>query len=181
MNIHETLFSIGLLIIGAKLLEGIFKRFGLNSIIAYAVAGVVLGPITGLIETGAETDIILGIGIFVFFFLIGLEELDVKGFLSAHPRQTVHRGDAFSHYLDVGLLAVTTDYLIDLELTSISLRRWALRACSHSQASASSPRFSSMKATQRTRWRSNLHSGHHRRTHRTLRLRIRHQRALLRQ
>lgn len=116
MNIHETLFSIGLLIIGAKLLEGIFKRFGLNSIIAYAVAGVVLGPITGLIETGAETDIILGIGIFVFFFLIGLEELDIKGFLSA-IRGRLFIAATLSVIISMLVsLAVTTDYFIDLEL-----------------------------------------------------------------
>ena len=46
MEIHETLLSIGLLLIVAKLLEGIFKRFGLNSIIAYATAGVILEPAT---------------------------------------------------------------------------------------------------------------------------------------
>ena len=116
MNIHETLFSIGLLIIGAKLLEGIFKRFGLNSIIAYAVAGVVLGPITGLIETGTETDIILGIGIFVFFFLIGLEELDIKGFISA-IRGRLFIAATLSVIISMLVsLAVTTDYFIDLEL-----------------------------------------------------------------
>ena len=48
MEIHEVLFSVGLLIVVAKLLEGVFKRFGLSSIIAYATTGVVLGPLTGL-------------------------------------------------------------------------------------------------------------------------------------
>ena len=116
MNIHETLFSIGLLIIGAKLLEGIFKRFGLNSIIAYAVAGVILGPVTGLIETGTETDIILGIGIFVFFFLIGLEELDIKGSISA-IRGRLFIAATLSVIISMLVsLAVTTDYFIDLEL-----------------------------------------------------------------
>ena len=46
MELHESLVSIGLLLIVAKLLEGVFKRFGLNSIIAYATAGVILGPAT---------------------------------------------------------------------------------------------------------------------------------------
>ena len=59
MEIHETLLSIGLLLIVAKLLEGIFKRFGLNSIIAYATAGVILGPATGLVKSGAEIEIVL--------------------------------------------------------------------------------------------------------------------------
>ncbi len=116
MHIHETLFSIGLLLIGAKLIEGIFKRFGLNSIIAYAVAGVILGPLTGLVETGTETDIIFGIGIFIFFFLIGLEELDIKGFIAA-IRGRLFIVATLSVVISMLVsLAITTDYVIDLEL-----------------------------------------------------------------
>ena len=116
MELHEALFSIGLLIVVAKLLEGIFKRFGLNSIIAYGATGVLLGPVTGLVSTGPEVGIILGMGIFVFFFLIGLEELDIWGFIAAI------RGRLFlAAVLSVTIsmlvsLAVTTDYLIDLGL-----------------------------------------------------------------
>lgn len=116
MELHEALFSIGLLIVVAKLLEGIFKRFGLNSIIAYATTGVILGPVTGLVEASSEVEIILSIGIFIFFFLIGLEELDIRGFLSAI------RGRLFlAAVLSVTIsllvsLAVTTDTFFDLGL-----------------------------------------------------------------
>ena len=116
MDIHESLLSIGLLIVLAKLLEGVFKRFGLNSIIAYATTGVILGPATGLVKSGTEIEIVLSLGIFIFFFLIGLEELDISGFLSAI------RGRLFiASVLSVTIsllvsLAVTTDYLIDLQL-----------------------------------------------------------------
>ncbi len=116
MELHESLLSIGLLIVVAKLLEGVFNRFGLNSIVAYATAGVVLGPITGLVESGTEVEVFLGLGIFVFFFLIGLEELDIRGFLSAI------RGRLFlASVLSVTIamlvsLAVTTDFLFDLGL-----------------------------------------------------------------
>ena len=116
MDIHESLLSIGLLIVVAKLLEGVFKRFGLNSIIAYATTGVILGPATGLVKSGTEIEIVLSLGIFIFFFLIGLEELDISGFLSAI------RGRLFiASVLSVTIsllvsLAVTTDYLIDLQL-----------------------------------------------------------------
>lgn len=44
MDIHAALFSIGILIVVAKLLEGVFKRFGLNSIIAYAFTGLSSAP-----------------------------------------------------------------------------------------------------------------------------------------
>ena len=116
VEIHDALFNVGALIVAAKLLEGIFKRFGLNSIFAYAIAGVILGPATGLVETGRELDLILSIGIFMFFFLIGLEELDISGFIAAI------RGRLFiASVLSVTLstlvsLTVTTDVFFDLGL-----------------------------------------------------------------
>ena len=116
MELHESLFAIGGMIVVAKLLEGIFKRFGLNSIIAYATTGVILGPVTGLVRMGTEIEIVLSIGIFVFFFLIGLEELDIRGFVSAI------RGRLFlAAVLSVTIsmlvsLAVTTDFFFDLGL-----------------------------------------------------------------
>ena len=116
MEIHESLFAIGVLIVAAKLLEGVFKRLGLNAIFAYAIAGVVLGPMTGLVHTGEEIDLILSIGIFMFFFLIGLEELDIAGFLAA-----IRGRIFFTAVLAVTLsmlvsLAVTTDLFFDLGL-----------------------------------------------------------------
>ena len=108
MDIYDALFAVGLLIVVAKLFEGIFKRFGLNSIIAYAVTGIVLGPVTGLVETGSDVDIILGIGIFIFFFLIGIEELDIKGFL------VVIRGRLFL----ASVLSVTISLLVSLTVTT---------------------------------------------------------------
>ena len=116
MEIHDALFSIGLLIIVAKLLEGVFKRFGLNSIVAYATTGVLLGPATGLVEPDAEMEIVLSIGIFVFFFLIGLDELDIRGFLSA-IRGRLFLASLLSVVISlVVALAVTTDAVIDLHL-----------------------------------------------------------------
>ena len=116
MELHEALFTVGALIVAAKLLEGIFKRFGLNAIFAYAVAGVVLGPATGLVHTGPSVELILSIGIFIFFFLIGLEELDIAGFVSA-----IRGRIFFTAVLAVTIsmlvsLAVTTDVFFDLGL-----------------------------------------------------------------
>ena len=116
MEIDEALFSIGLLIVGAKLLEGVFKRFGLNAIIAYATAGVILGPATGLVESASEVEIILGIGIFMFFFLIGLEELDIRGFLAA-IRGRLFLASVLSVTISLLVsLVVTTDIFFDLHL-----------------------------------------------------------------
>ena len=113
---HEALFSIGLLIVFAKLLEGLFKRFGLSAIIAYATSGVVLGPVTGLVETGAEVEIILGIGIYLFFFLIGLDELDVRGFVAA-IRGRLFVASVLSVVISLLVsLSVTTDLFFDVHL-----------------------------------------------------------------
>ena len=116
MDIQDALFAVGLLIVVAKLLEGVFKRFGLNSIIAYATTGVILGPVTGLVETGSEVEIILGIGIFIFFFLIGLEELDIRGLLAA-IRGRLFLASTLSVTISLLVsLAVTTDIFFDLGL-----------------------------------------------------------------
>ena len=81
--IQNALLSIGLLIVVAKLLEGVLRRFRINAIVAYTVTGVLLGPIAGIIEPTGEIQILLGIGIFLLFFLIGLDELDISGFMAA--------------------------------------------------------------------------------------------------
>ena len=116
MELHQVLLSIGLLVVVAKLFEGVFKRFGLNSIIAYAAAGIILGPATHVIKTGPEVDTILGIGIFIFFFLIGLEELDIQGFVRA-VRGRLFLASVLSVTLSLLVsLAVTTDVFFDLGL-----------------------------------------------------------------
>ena len=116
LELHEVLLTIGLLVVVAKLFEGVFKRFGLNSIIAYAAAGIILGPATNLIKTGPEVNAILGIGIFIFFFLIGLEELDIQGFVRA-VRGRLFAAAVLSVTLSLLVsLAVTTDIFFDLGL-----------------------------------------------------------------
>ena len=78
----QALLFIGMLIVFAKLAEGVLSRVGLNSIVAYTAAGILLGPVTGLVEITAHIKIFLDIGVFIFFFLIGLDEIDIPGFMS---------------------------------------------------------------------------------------------------
>ena len=80
----QALLFIGLLIVLAKLSEGVLSRVGLSSIVAYTLAGIILGPVTGVIdvEETEHIDIFLKIGVFIFFFLIGLDEIDIPGFMS---------------------------------------------------------------------------------------------------
>jgi Kef-type K+ transport system membrane component KefB len=116
LEIYDALLAIGLLIVFAKLLEGVFNRFGLNSIIAYATTGIILGPVTGLVEASGDVELILSVGIFMFFFLIGLEELDIRGFLSA-IRGRLFLASVLSVTISLLVsLAVTTDIIFDLGL-----------------------------------------------------------------
>ncbi len=87
-EIRESLLSLGLLIIVAKLAEGIFRRIHLSSILAYAFTGVMLGPVLdamGLwsINPTGHIDLLLTLGVFVFFFLIGLDEIDIPSFVAS--------------------------------------------------------------------------------------------------
>ena len=79
---HEALLSIGLMIAVAKLMEGVLGRFRLSAIVGYIATGVLLGPVLGIVEPTTELQAFLGIGGFLFFFLIGLDEIDIQGFMA---------------------------------------------------------------------------------------------------
>jgi len=76
----DALLHVGLLVVAAKLGEGLLRRIRLNAIVAYTLAGVLLGPATGIVEPTDEIQVFLAVGVAVFFFLIGLDELDLPGF-----------------------------------------------------------------------------------------------------
>ena len=116
MEVFDALFAIGLLLVVAKLLEGLFKRIGINAIFAYAIAGVILGPATGLVEPNRDIQLLLNIGIFVFFFLVGLDELDISGFVSAIRGRLFVTAVLSVAISMVGCMLVTTDVLFDVGL-----------------------------------------------------------------
>ncbi len=64
----ETLLPIGFLVVVAKLAEGVLGRFGLSSIVAFTLTGIVLGPVCGVVELVPELELFLGIGVFALFF-----------------------------------------------------------------------------------------------------------------
>ena len=114
--LEEALLSIGLVIVVAKLAEGLLRHFRLNAIVAYTATGILLGPIAGIVEPTSDMKILLGIGIFLFFFLIGLDELDISGFIAAiHGRFFV--ASIISVFLSLlAALTVTSDMLYDFGL-----------------------------------------------------------------
>ena len=116
MEVFDALFAVGLLLVVAKLLEGLFKRVGISAIFAYAIAGVLLGPVTGLVEPNRDIQLLLNIGIFVFFFLVGLDELDISGFLSAIRGRLFVAAVLSVAISMVGSMLVTTNVLFDVGL-----------------------------------------------------------------
>ena len=114
--LEEALLSIGLVIVVAKLVEGLLRHFRLNAIVAYTATGILLGPIAGLVEPTSEMQILLGIGIFLFFFLIGLDELDISGFIAA-IRGRFFATALISVFISlVAALSVTSDIFYDFGL-----------------------------------------------------------------
>ena len=107
------LSSLGLV---AKVAEGVFRRFGLNSIIAYAATGILLGPVLGVVEVTHELSVLLGIGIFVFFFLIGLDEIDISAFVASIQGRFFVAAIVSLTIAFLGALAVTTDLIFDFNL-----------------------------------------------------------------
>ena len=117
-EIRESLLSLGLLIIVAKLAEGIFRRLHLSSILAYALTGVMLGPVLdamGLwsIHPTGHIHLLLTLGVFVFFFLIGLDEIDIPSFV-ASLRGHYFLAAVVSVLFSLGIaMLVTTDFVHD--------------------------------------------------------------------
>lgn len=78
----HSLLAIGLLLITAKLLEGVVVRLRQSSLLAYVAAGLILGPGLKIVEPSIELTVFFGIGVIFMFFLIGLDEMDVSGLVA---------------------------------------------------------------------------------------------------
>ncbi len=60
----------------------LLDRIGLSSIVAYTAAGILLGPVAGIVEPTNKLQVFLGIGVFILFFLVGLDKIDIPGFVA---------------------------------------------------------------------------------------------------
>ncbi|MCY4556087.1 MAG: cation:proton antiporter [Chloroflexi bacterium] len=121
IQLRESLLALGTLIITAKLFEGIFRRLRLNAIVAYAAAGILLGPVMDLtgvwsVDSTLHIELLLTLGIFIFFFLIGLDEIDISSFM-ASLRGHYFLAAVLSVVLSLGIsMLVTTDLVFDFGL-----------------------------------------------------------------
>ena len=119
---HEALLSLGLLVIATKLAEGVFRRLRLNAIVAYVTAGLLLGPVLELsgiwsIDSSGHLELLLTLGVFIFFFLIGLDEIDISSFM-ATLRGHYFLTAILSVILSMGVsMLVTTDWVFDFGLS----------------------------------------------------------------
>ena len=102
------LLDVALLIVTAKAAERVLGRLGLHAAVACTLAGAVLGPLAGVVEPTAATGLLLSAGAVAFFFIVGLDEIDVPGFLAA----------ARGRYLAAAALAVGVAVLAGLAVTA---------------------------------------------------------------
>ena len=104
----DLLLDIGLLIAAAKVAEQLLGRLGLHPAVACTLAGAVLGPLTGIVQPPEAADILLFAAAFVFL-VVGLDEVDLPGFLAAaRGRYLVAAGFAAGAAV-LAALAVTSD------------------------------------------------------------------------
>ena len=125
-QIKESLLALGILIIAAKLAEGLFRRLRLNAIIAYAAVGILLGPALNSlgiwhVQATGHIELLLTLGVFIFFFLIGLDEIDISSFVQS-LRGHYFLAAMLSVLFSLGISMVVTtgaiyDFGIDLGLT----------------------------------------------------------------
>ncbi|MCX8147480.1 MAG: cation:proton antiporter [Candidatus Woesearchaeota archaeon] len=73
MDFVFTLVSIGLLLLFAKLLGELSERFGVSSLVGEIIAGIMLGPVIGLVSLNNFIDNFVMLGIILLLFLAGME------------------------------------------------------------------------------------------------------------
>lgn len=69
----QLLLNLGFIVVGAAIFAFLGKLIRMPSIVAYIVAGVVLGPVLHIVEIGDSLKLISKLGIALLLFLVGLE------------------------------------------------------------------------------------------------------------
>ncbi|MGB0745208.1 MAG: cation:proton antiporter [Opitutales bacterium] len=67
------LLDLGFIVVLAAVFAFLGKAVKMPSIVAYIIAGMVLGPVTGLVELDHSLELISELGIALLLFLVGLE------------------------------------------------------------------------------------------------------------
>lgn len=105
----QALLTLGLLLITAKVLEGVAIRLRQSTLLAYLAAGIILGPALGVVKASVELDVFFAIGVVLMFFLIGIDEMDVSGLMATVRGRFFLAGlIAFAVPLGIGLGVMLT-------------------------------------------------------------------------
>ena len=99
---EHALLSIASLIIVAKIAEGVAIRLRQSALAAYVLAGILLGPVLGIVQVTGELQLFFGIGVVLLFFLIGVDEIDISGF-AATIRGRFFIASAFAFLIPLAL------------------------------------------------------------------------------
>ena len=106
----EDILAIALLIFLAKMLEDVLIRLKQPSLLGWVISGILLGPgFLGIITPDKEILFLTSIGIYLFFFIIGLEEIDIDGIFSSLNRRYI-----FVSLLSLLLQLVLTVVIVEL-------------------------------------------------------------------
>jgi Kef-type K+ transport system membrane component KefB len=73
MALEMLLIGLGLLLLFAKLLGEITEHFGISSLVGQLFAGIILGPLAGIVAIGNFANILITFGIIILLFLAGLQ------------------------------------------------------------------------------------------------------------
>ncbi len=65
--------DLGAILLAATAVALLARTAGVPSIVAYILAGLVLGPVAGVVEVGPTMELIAEVGIILLLFLVGLE------------------------------------------------------------------------------------------------------------
>ena len=79
------------LLIFAKLAEGLATRTGNSPLAAYVLVGLLLGPVVGVAPAGEHLGLFFEVGVVLLFFLVGVDEIDIAGFVRTIKETDSHR------------------------------------------------------------------------------------------
>ena len=65
--------DVGIIILAAVLCFAVVRYLNVPSIVAYILAGLLIGPALGILEVSDAVDLISEVGIALLLFLVGLE------------------------------------------------------------------------------------------------------------
>lgn len=73
MGDDQFLGSVGIILIAGTIFALLFRRLMVPTIVTYLIAGLFLGPITGVVEVTHTLEVISEFGVALLLFLVGLE------------------------------------------------------------------------------------------------------------